>query len=390
MSAGPIPVLQFSNASVRGGVEEHFLTLLHGFDRRRFRFYLVCTSENLAKLKPDVPADVELIPLRLASPKDWRAALALARILRQRKIGILHSHMFTASMFASPVGWMAGVPVIVETPHVRELWRKGWKANYFIDRCIGRFVTKYICVSQANARYLVATKGLPERKMNVIYSGIDLGHYNPDRPCPIALKRSLGFADEDPVLAVIGRLEPQKGHHVLLEAMPAVLKRFSRARLVCVGDGALRQQLAKQAGELGLADAVRFVGYQADPADWYAMAAFTVLPSFFEGLPLTCIESLASGRAMVATEVDGTPEVILNGKTGLTVPPNDTVRLAEAICALLADADLCRRLARAGRELVWQRFSVSQFVEETQRLYLRAWEQCGRPVPEAVASAAAS
>jgi glycosyltransferase involved in cell wall biosynthesis len=382
-----IGVLHFSNSTVRGGVEEHILTLLQGLDRRYFRLHLVCTPENEENMRADVPGDVEIIPLRLSSPRDGLAAITLARILRSRRIGILHSHMFWASLFASPVGRVCGVPVILETPHIRESWRRGWKAKFWIDRFVGRFVTNYVCVSKANLRYLVDAKGLPENKMTVVYSGSDLRRYDPDHPYPTALKRSLGFDDDDPVLVVVARLEPQKGHRVLLAAMRSVLERHPRLRVVCVGDGAVRQELEQQAAELGLNDSVRFVGYQSNPADWYAMAKFTVLPSFFEGLPLTCIESLASGRTMVATAVDGTPEIIVDGKTGLTVPPGDPARLAEAICRLLESAELCGQFARAGRELVTKRFSVARFVEDTQQLYLRAWTQRGKAVPELTATA---
>src|SRR2546427_6916564 len=119
-----ISVLHFSNEIVRGGVEEHMLTLLQRFDREWFRLHLACPSGLIAKFRPDLPGDVDVIPLCFQSPLDLRSATRLTQILRERRIDILHSHMFHASLVASPVGWLSRVPVIVETPHVREQWRK--------------------------------------------------------------------------------------------------------------------------------------------------------------------------------------------------------------------------------------------------------------------------
>jgi glycosyltransferase involved in cell wall biosynthesis len=192
-----------------------------------------------------------------------------------------------------------------------------------------------------------------------------------------ALRRRFGFEDTDLVLVVLARLEPQKGHAVLLEALPSVRREFPRMRLVCVGDGSLRDGLERQAVNLGLSDAVRFVGYQKDVAEWLAIADLSVLPSFYEGLPLVAIESLAAGCAMVATAVDGTPEVVVNEKTGLTVEAGNAAELAEAICRLLRDDDLRRSLGQTGQEWVAEHFSRQGQIERTEALYLEGRRRTG-------------
>jgi glycosyltransferase involved in cell wall biosynthesis len=294
-------------------------------------------------------------------------------------VDILHSHIFRASLFASPVGWLCRVPVIIETPHLREAWRHGWlKGRFVVDRWVGRFVDYYIAVSEANARYLTEEKGLPRRKVSVIWNGIDLTRFNPTHLAPLGIKRSIGFDDSDPLLLVVGRLEPQKGHHVLLDALPAVCQEFPRTRLVCIGDGALRSELESKARSLGLGGSLRFLGYQPNVGDWLAAADVTVLPSFWEGLPITAIECLAAGKPMVATSVDGTPEVVVNEKTGLTVPPGNPELLAAAICRLLREPELRRRLGAAGRRWVEEHFSIERQILKTQELYLRAWEQSAK------------
>ncbi len=383
MKRKPIPLLYFTNALTRGGAEEHILTLLRGLDRGSWRPLLACPPELAAHMEPDLPPDVPMFPVRLRKPTDVRAALRLARILRQEQVGVLHSHLFFSSLYASPIGWLCRVPVIVETPHIREQWRKGWlKSRFFVDRAVGRMVDYYIAISEANARYLVETKGLPKHKIVVIRSASDVKRFDPARPAPAGLKTSLGFAESDPVLVVVGRLEPQKGHRVLLDAMPAVSREFPRVRLVCLSEGSLRPALEQHAIALGIAELVRFVGRQPDVRDWFAIADLCVLPSFYEGLPLAAIEALAAGRPIVATAVDGTPEVVLHGRTGLTVPPGDPERLAQAICELLRNPDAAKAFGQVGRQWVVEHFSQETLLEATQRLYLQAWERSRRHATE--------
>lgn len=373
-----ISVLYFSNTLARGGAEEHILTLLRGLDRSRFRAHLVCTPEVAEKLSPDVPADVDLIPLRLRKPGDLSTARLLARILRARRVDVLHSHLFYSSLFASPIGKLCRVPLVVETPHVREQWRQGLKSRYVVDRFAGRFVDQYIAVSEANRRYLIEEKGLPAQKIVVIHNGSDVSRFEPSHRAPGGLRQSLGFDEDDLVLVVVGRLEPQKGHTVLLDALPAIRHEFPTTRVVCVGEGALRADLEQRVAAAGLRDAVRLVGQQRNVEDWLALADVTVLPSFYEGLPLAAIESLAAGRAMVATAVDGTPEVVVDGATGLTVPPGDASRLARAVCRLLGDSLLREKLGLAGREWVLEHFGQDRQVQRTETLYQLALARRGR------------
>src|ERR1700721_97660 len=169
----------FSNTTVRGGAEEHVLTLLRGLDRRYFRLQLVCSPEVAELMEHDIPQDVTVYPLVFQNPWQLSGNFRLARFLRSQKTNVLHSHMFRSSFAASPVGKLCGIPLIVETPHVREHWRQGLlKSHFFIDRIAGRSVDYYIAVSEANARYLIESKGLPARKIRVIRNGCNLGTFS--------------------------------------------------------------------------------------------------------------------------------------------------------------------------------------------------------------------
>lgn len=369
----------FSNATVRAGAEEHILELLRGLDRRQFQLHLACPEVLLTQYGKDIPEDVHVTPILLDRLFDMRGAIRLGLTLRNQKIGILHCHMFRAGLFASPIGRLCRVPVILETTHVRETWRKGWfKSRFVVDRAIGHLIDRYIAVSEANSKYLIEEKRIPARKVTVIQNGCSMDRVNPEKAHPEGIRESLGFSKSDIVLIVMARLEPQKGHKILLQALSTVRAEFPNIRLICLGTGALKDELNSLARELKLNEIVRFVGFQSNVADWLAVADIGVLPSFYEGLPLTAVETLAAGLPLVATAVDGTPEVVLDGKTGLLVPPGDPAAMAGAIRQLARQSELRQKLAKAGREWVLQRFTIERQVEQTSSLYLSEWQRYSR------------
>ncbi|HXM20965.1 MAG TPA: glycosyltransferase family 4 protein [Terriglobales bacterium] len=400
MKTEPISLMLFSNATVRAGAEDVILRLLQGLEREQFRLHLACTPELAQLLRADLPGDVTLSVLSLDRIGDLAGAYKLVRALRRHRIQILHSHMFRASFFASPLARLVKVPVILDTSHGREVWRRGWKASFVVDRFVARQVDRTIAVSDSTARYLIDQKRLPAAKIRVIHNGVEVRRYKRDELAARDLKRSLQLDENAPLLVVAGRLEPQKGHRILFEAMPSILKEFPNAHLICLGDGGLRAELEALVKAKGLDRAVRFLGYQADVSRWLASADLSILPSLFEGLPITAIESLASECPIVATGVDGTPEVVLPDETGLLVPPGDSESLAHAILQMLRHPDRAREMAKAGRQFVLDNFTVEQMVRCTQELYLESWEQYRKrrytekavelPAPRAASAGAAA
>lgn len=369
-------VLLFGNdPTTRGGAEEHMLMLARALRRDSFRVVLACPPTVLSKFGADIPSDVVAEPIEYYNPTDIKGARQLASLLRRHAIDILHSHMFHASLVASPLGRFCGVPVIVETPHVREYWRRGWKRSYFVDRLVARMVDAYIAVSEANARYLAGEKRLPASKIRTIQNGIDTERFCPTRGEQGELRKAFGLAKFDSVIAVLARLEPQKGHALLLDALSTVCKQFPRVCVVLLGEGSLREPLEQQARSLDLTPNIKFAGFQGNTPEWLAASDFTVLPSLYEGLPLAAMESLAMARPVIATAVDGTPEVVLNGRTGLLVPPGDVSALAQAMCRLLEDRELTCQLGIAGRQWIVDRFSIGRQIRDTEALYFAAMKK---------------
>ena len=206
MSSFPIRILIFGNEPERGGAEEHVLALITNLNRRILQIEFVCHPKLAAQIRHQLPRDVVITPIELRSWRDLVGAFQLYRVFRRKRIQVVHSHMFWASLFASPIAKLSGVPAVVETPHLREAWRKGWRRSYQIDRLIGKCVDRYIAVSQANAAYLVTEKKLPEAKVAVVRNGIDFARFLPSSESAKAMRDRLALKAEDLVVLVCVRL----------------------------------------------------------------------------------------------------------------------------------------------------------------------------------------
>lgn len=365
-------VLHLLTGSTFGGAEEHALSILTAISEYGFEPYLAAPAALIAAMQPGLsPAGVKCLPLEFTSRLDVLTGARLLRFIRRENIAILHCHLFTASFFGAGIARMAGVGAVLETCHGPEVWRKGksLRASFWVDRQIGRMVDKYIAVSHAAERHLVRNKRVPKNKIRVIHNGRDLDRFasaNPNRR--IATRAALGLTDE-PTLLTMARLDDQKGHRHLIDALAILAPRRPNLVTLLAGDGPLEQSLRAQCAALGLTDRIRFLGYRRDVAELLEAADIIVLPSLYEGLPLAAIEALAAGRPMVATEVDGTPEVVIHERTGLLVPPANPVALAAAIERLLDDPALASRLASDGRKFVHENFAVQRQIEQTVALY---------------------
>jgi L-malate glycosyltransferase len=373
-SKGRRAVLYFTNSTLWGGVEEHICGLLRNLSRKLFSAHLVCDPTISERFRAACPADVDITPLALSSPIHLGAAVQFARLLLRKQFQIVHSHMFWSSLFASPIAWACRVPIIVETLHGTEAWRTGWKANCTVDRATTRFVSSYLAVCASDARFLRDKKHVPAKKITIIHNGVDIRRFVVPSNARKAIRQALGFTEEDVVLIMVARLHPGKGHRVLLDAMRQLLPSDPKLKLICLGEGEEEPELRAFCESFGLAHCVRLVGYQQNVPEWLKAADINVLPSFYEGLPLTILEAMACKLPTVASNVGGIPEVIEDGLSGLLVPAGDPQRLAQAVAFLLRDAAMRMRIGHAAHARVLGNFSFEQQIRSTEKTYL---DLCG-------------
>jgi glycosyltransferase involved in cell wall biosynthesis len=365
-------IVHLLTGKVRAGVEEHSLSLLARLREFGFQPWLAAPPALLRAMDSDLEtAGVERLSLEFSSPLDLAAGARLARFVRRRRVALLHTHSFAASLAGAAVARMAGVGAVLETCHGPEVWRMGrrLRGSFWIDRQVGRLVDLFIAVSHAAARHLIERKRVSQSKVRVIHNGRDFSRYRPlGAETRARIRAALGIG-AGPALLAVARLDEQKGHRYLLDAAARLSARWPELVVLLAGEGPLEAALRGQSARLGIERRVRFLGYRADVPELLHAADVVVLPSLYEGLPLVAIETLAAARPLVATAVDGTPEAVADAKTGLLVAPGDGAALAGAIGRMLEDPTLAARMAAAGRESVRENFALERQIEQTIAVY---------------------
>jgi len=285
---------------------------------------------------------------------DIKSLLGLALFMRSQEVDVVHTHLATASFVGSLAAHLARKPSIA-TAH-------GFSAASWY-----RFADRVIAVSHAVKDHLV-TQGIPAARIHAIHNGVLLDRYQPE-PVEMA-KRACGFAPDVPRVAVVGRLSPEKGHVITLQAWRHVLTRYMNAQLMFIGEGKEEVTLRTIAIGMQMSDRVEFYGFVPDPRRLMAACDLIIVPSLKEGLGLTAIEAMALERPVIASEVGGLSEVVIDNETGLLVPPGKPMALTAAIISLLRDHRQAQRLAKAGRRRVENRFNATQQVARVHDVLL--------------------
>jgi glycosyltransferase involved in cell wall biosynthesis len=344
----------------RGG-EQQALYLTTGLQARGHRVTVACQPGSpLAERARE--AGLEVAEVRMRGEADFLAVLALRRLMRRGGFDIVHMHTSHAHTIGCTAAALArrGRTIVSRRVDfgVAKNLVSGFKYRHAVDR--------FVAISHAIKRVLMAG-GVDERRIAVVHSGVDLGRFE-DVP-PNRFRDELGFPPDAPVIGNVAHMADHKGQRYLIAAMPAVLAAEPRARLVVVGDGELRGALEAQARELDVGRAVTFTGFRTDVPQWLDFFDVFVMSSHLEGLCTSVLDALVMRKPVVAAAAGGLPEIIRNEETGLLVPTKDPEALAQAILRLLADRELGRRLAEAGRRRVEEHFSADSMVEGTLRVY---------------------
>ena len=293
--------------------------------------------------------------------------LWLATFLRREHFDVVHTHDLWSNLMGVPAAFLARAPVIISSQ--RDLSHLPWyqgKRRVWLRRIQG---LSSMVLANANPirEQLIQEGHLRPEKVRVVHNGVDVEKFDrPSRDSHIVFAN----AGDGKRIVLVGNMTSEvKGHRVLINAAPMIVREFPDIRFVLVGDGTYRRQFEAQVGELGLEKHFLFLGRREDVPEILTACDIAVLPSKAEGLPNALLEYLAAGLATVASNVGGNAEIVKDGVTGLLVPPENADLLAAAVLRFLRDPDLARRLGQSGTEYVGQTFSFDRLVEQTESLY---------------------
>jgi glycosyltransferase involved in cell wall biosynthesis len=367
-----------------GGAQVSVQNLVERLDPARFDVEIISLGDGPAVRRLRAAGQTVRV---VDEPDDGLALAAILALLEQRPPQVIHNHMFRAEVIGTRAALALAEtgqpkPYVVGTVHSS---RVRSHEDQELLRRLTPAMDRLIAVSRSIVAKLVA-EGRTAAPVDLVYNGVDLERYEYTEAC-CTLPEEYGFAEGSPMVGVIARLEPEKGHATLLEAWPIVDRSLPNARLLIVGEGSQRDALEAQAESLGLrgddcdGDAcvgtrkarpnakVVFTGLRDDVPAVTAALDVAVLPSYREAQGLAILEALALRRPVVATAVGGVTEMIENERTGLLVPPHDPVALGNAIVRVLTDHPLADMVARAGHDLVLARFSLTAMVNAISAIY---------------------
>jgi glycosyltransferase involved in cell wall biosynthesis len=315
---------------------------------------------------------VEVICLDRKPGRDWGVAWRMARAVRARHVEILHAHQYTPFFYAALAKLLSGTwPRVILTEHgrhdpdpVKPLRRA---ANRLV---LDRLADAVNACCAFSARRLQSVDGFAGRRLEVIENGIAVQRYA--RPVDrAALRRGLGLDPGRNYVIHVARCHPVKDQAMLLRAFREVAAARGDVDLLFAGDGPLRPDLEALAGQLGIADRVRFLGVRHDVPDLLNAADLFVLTSVSEAASLTLLEALAARRPVVVTAVGGNPEIVRDGVEGLLVPRGDFQAAGQAMLKLLGDPALAKRMGEAGAVRVAEHYRLERTIARYHQLYQR-------------------
>jgi len=384
MSRGKIKVLQVAAVDVT--IKFLLLPLIDRLLEEGYEVHIACSPgkhlEGLGK------QGYRIHPLKIArkiSPlSNLKSLWRLYRLMRRERFDIVHVHTPVASVLGRIAAKLARVPVIIYTAHgfyFHELMAP-WKRRLiiWIESLLGKCCTDMLFTVSAEDQEMAIKEGIAHEDRAIwIGNGVDIEAFKVE-PNP-KLRAELGLSPDDKVIGFIGRLVREKGVEELFEAMGQVIKEIPETKLLVVGetlesdrDQRMTQRLQELMQRNNLGEAITFAGFREDIPELLAIMNLFVLPSHREGMPQTILEAMAAGKPVVATNIRGCREEVVDGVTGLLVPIGDSAALAEAILKILSDEDLARRMGDNGQKRAEEEFDEKIVLDRQSEVYNRLLE----------------
>jgi glycosyltransferase involved in cell wall biosynthesis len=374
-------VAQFTDSEIWAGTESHMLDLARGLRREGVDAFFICPAPSPLAAKAGADG-LNVIPLQKGGLLDWRAIRTLRRLLRSGQIHILHAHNGRTALLAAIAIRLARRGRFIATQHFLKpthVSYRGVKGAFYrlAHHWVNRGASHHLASSGAIRREMLARGDAPSHQITFVPLGIQAPDPDTLTP-PDQVRQELGVDGQTPLLICVARLEAEKNLDVLVDAMRLVVAAHPQATCLLAGEGALKNELLDHIRQAGLEDRVRLLGFRTDVPSLIGASDLLVLPSHAEPFGLVLLEAMALGKPVVATRAGGPVEIVVEGQTGLLVPPTQPESLARAILHLLSHPESGREMGRQGRE----RFHSVYTTERMSKVVLNVYEQVLRRQPE--------
>lgn len=371
-----IRVLHLIEGLSKGGAERRLINDLTFLDKKTFD-HCVCTVFNRMDLKEEIAKlRFTIHNLKAKRALDPLAFMRLIKLVRDNHFDIIHTQLFWADFYGRLAGKLCRTKFLISTSQSAvyepdNSYLYSFKRE-IVDRILGRyFTTRFVAVSDYVKESMVRRLGIKQEKISVIPNSIDMSSYVPgENEDKEKIEKELSLHKKDIILLTIGRLNPAKGHHFLIEAMDKLKEAFPNLILLVAGDGPSKEELVTLKNRLGLKEQVRFLGERPDIKNLLTASDVFVLPTLSEGLPVSLLEAMAMQKICLASKIKPIKEIIEDGANGFLFEPGNSEDLAQILSHILKMQNGTSQIAKRARENVLQKFDALKTAQALERFYI--------------------
>ncbi|MFH1413980.1 MAG: glycosyltransferase [Candidatus Omnitrophota bacterium] len=354
----------------KGGAEKNLTQLVYGLDPEKFKVIICCLKggEVFEGLKKSGILAVTLNLKRVYGFDALRKANRLIRLIKKENVQVMLTYLEGSDFWGSIVARIAGVPVVISSR--RDMGFNLKDRHKFTYRIINRLFDRIITVCDALKEVIIQREKVSPDKLATIYNGIKTEVKN-NQTVKLKLKQSMDLEPTREIITMVANLAPVKGHKYLLNAAAKILKDGKSVQFLLVGAGKNGYEITLKdyVDKLGIKDNVTFTGFRSDISDLLSISDISVLSSTSEGLSNSILEYMAAANPVVATDVGGNKELVVQGETGFLVPAKDADALVEAISSLLFNKELRKKMGERGRSRVESFFTEEKMIRSFEQLF---------------------
>ncbi len=377
-------ILEFLTYAGIGGTQQMFLEFMRHASHDKYIFYVCVLLEHDFLNEECSKLGIETTSLNMRGYWDLTAWWKLYKFAKDKRIDLIRTYGLKAHIIGRIVGKLLGIPANISSVRSTDPWRKWY--HTLLDSLTSGLTSLYLSNSEAGRMITHTRERIPLSKIVTIHNGIDIKRFV---PCSSqkhddshnSYRQTSGISPTAPVIGIVAKLRKMKGHKTIIDALPQIQEKFPDVRCLFVGSKFVNEkwyeaELRRYVQEQNLEHAIIFTGDRKNITEILDVLDVFVLPSLWEGFPTSVLEAMAMKKPVVASAVGGTPELVEPQITGLLIPPDDPVALAEAVLWLLSNPDIATKMGPAGYERVQQSFCIESVVTKTETVYDQLIEQC--------------
>jgi len=357
-------VLHLITSLELGGAQSGLLLGLPRFENDEYEHILCSITDRMNMAEEFENAGVKTMSLQLQNKTDFMVVWRLRKLLKEVKPDVLHTYLLHGNLLGRVVGSLTGVPVIISSERTIGQARR-W--GRILTRLTNPLAQAVEVNSSAGKLSVIKDLGVPEPKVRIIRSGFDLNSIT-SQNVETNIRNELGLNEDTRVILMAGRLRPVKGIDYGIRAFTKLVEDVPNAHLIIAGDGEERENLEGLARSLSVHEKSTFLGVRSDLPGLLRESDAFLLPSLNEGFPRVAVEALAIGCPVVATNVGGTLEIVIDGQTGIIVESKNPGQMADGLSNLLNDRALTRGLVESGKNLAGE-FAIERYVDSLNGFY---------------------